>query len=91
MIGRERGIPVPGTDGFLLDEAAWEDHDVLEAEHTAFVDSCLDGAPVVVDAMAGRRALEAALAVTASMNRSRALAEASGLIQHLEHGARGGV
>jgi hypothetical protein len=39
---------------------------------------------VVVDALAGRRALEAALAVTASMKRSRALAEASGLI-------RGGV
>jgi len=81
MIGRERGIPVPGTDGFLLDEAAWEDHDVLEAEHTAFVASCLDGAPVLVDALAGRRALEAALAVTASMARSRHLAEASGLIR----------
>jgi predicted dehydrogenase len=91
MIGRSTGIPVPGTDGFLLDEAAWEDHDVLEAEHAAFVASCLDGAPVVVDALAGRRALEAALAVTASMARSRALAEASGLIQQIEHGAGGGV
>jgi predicted dehydrogenase len=81
MIGREHGIPVPGTDGFLLDEVGWEDHDVLEAEHAAFVASCLDGARVVVDAAAGRRALAAALAVTESMARSRATATASGLIQ----------
>ena len=81
MIGRERGVELPGTDGFLLDEAAWDDHDVLEAEHAAFVASCVDGAPVVVDATAGRRALEAALAVGAGMARSRAVAEAAGLIR----------
>ena len=81
MIGRERGVEVPGTDGFLLDEASWDDHDVLEAEHAAFVASCVDGAPVVVDAAAGRRALEAALAVGAGMARSRAVAEAAGLIR----------
>jgi predicted dehydrogenase len=80
MIGREHGIPVPGTEGFLLEEVEWQDHDVLEAEHAAFVASCLDGARVVVDAAAGRRALAAALAVTESMARSRARAEASGLI-----------
>ena len=83
MIGRERGVEVPGTDGFLLDEAAWDDHDVLEAEHAAFVASCVDGAPVTVDAAAGRRALEAALAVGAGMARSRAVAEAAGLIRVL--------
>ncbi len=91
MIGRERGIEVPGTDGFRLDEASWEDHDVLEAEHAAFIAACVDGAPVVVDAAAGRRALAAALAVSDSMARSRAAAEASGLIQQLEHGQGGGV
>jgi predicted dehydrogenase len=91
MIGREHGIPVPGTDGFLLDEASWEEHDVLEAEHDAFIASCLDGAPVVVDAAAGRRALAAALAVGDGMARSHAVARASGLIQQLEHGAGGGV
>jgi predicted dehydrogenase len=80
MIGRTQGIPVPGTEGFLIDEAAWDDHDVLEAEHAAFIAACLDGAPVLVDAQAGRRALEAALAVTRSMAQSRARAEASGLI-----------
>jgi hypothetical protein len=53
---------------------------VLEAEHAAFAASCLDGAPVLVDAAAGRRALAAALAVTEGMARSRALAEMSGLI-----------
>ena len=80
-IGRERGIPVPGTDGFMVDQSSWEEHDVLEAEHTAFIASCLDGAPVIVDAAAGRRALEAAIAVAEGMARSRALAEASGLIR----------
>ena len=91
MIGRQSGIPIPGTDGFLIEEAAWREHDVLEAEHDAFIASCLDGEPVVVDAAAGRRALEAAIAVAASMVQSRAAAEASGLIQQIEHGARGGL
>lgn len=81
MIGRAQGIPVPGTDGFLLDEVSWEDHDVLEAEHAAFYESCLLGAPVVVDAAAGRRALAAALAVTEGMRQARARAVASGLIR----------
>lgn len=80
LIGRERGIPVPGTDGFMLEEVDWQDHDVLEAEHAAFAASCLDGAPVMVDAAAGRRALAAALAVGESMERSRAAARASGII-----------
>ncbi len=80
MIGREHGIPVPGTEGFLLDEVGWEEHDVLEAEHAAFIASCLDGVPVVVDAAAGRRALAAALAVGESMARSRDVARAGGLI-----------
>jgi predicted dehydrogenase len=91
MIGKERGIEVPGTDGFLLEQASWEDHDVLEAEHEAFIAACVDGAPVLVDAAAGRRALAAALAVAESMARSRAVAEASGLIQQIEHGLGGGV
>ena len=91
MIGRSSGIPIPDTDGFLLDEASWDEHDVLEAEHDAFIASCLDAAPVVVDAAAGRRALAAALAVADGMARSRAVAEASGLIQQLEHGAGGGL
>ena len=80
MIGREHGIPVPGTEGFMLDEVGWEEHDVLEAEHAAFIASCLDGVPVVVDAAAGRRALAAALAVGESMVRSRDVARAGGLI-----------
>jgi predicted dehydrogenase len=81
MIGRERGMPVPGADGFKLDQAAWQDHDVLEAEHAAFIAACLDGAPVVVDATAGRRALAAALAVAEGMERSRLQAQRSGLVQ----------
>jgi predicted dehydrogenase len=81
MIGREQGISVPGTDGFLLDDVSWQESDVLEAEHAAFIASCLDNAPVLVDAAAGRRALAAALAVSEGMARSRARAELSGLIR----------
>ncbi len=81
MIGRERGIPIPGSGGGRIEEIGWKDHDALEAEHAAFAAAILDGAPVVVDAAAGIRALAAALAVSASMAASRAKAEASGLIR----------
>jgi predicted dehydrogenase len=81
MIGRDRGLPLPGTGGGRLEEITWKEHDALEAEHAAFAASILDGAPVVVDAAAGARALAAALAVTESMAASRAKAEASGLIR----------
>jgi len=81
MIGRERGFPIPGTGGGRMEEITWKDHDTLEAEHAAFAASILDGAPVVVDAAAGRRALAAAIMVTESMAASRATAEASGLIR----------
>ena len=80
MIGRERGLPLPGTGGFRREEVTWSDGDAMAAEHEAFVASCLDGAPVVVDAAAGRRALAAAIAVTDSMVASRDRARLSGLI-----------
>ena len=81
MIGRERGLPLPGTGGFRREEITWKDHDAMEAEHAGFVAACLDGAPVLVDAQAGRRALAAALAVTESMAASTGLMRASGLVQ----------
>lgn len=81
MIGRERGFPIPGSGGGRIEEIGWKEHDAMEAEHAAFVASILDGAPVVVDAQAGRRALAAAIAVADSMATSRATAEASGLIR----------
>jgi predicted dehydrogenase len=80
MIGRERGLPMPGTGGGRIEEVTWKDHDALAAEHAAFVAAVLDGAVVVVDAAAGRRALAAAIAVTESMAASRAIAVASGLL-----------
>ena len=80
MIGRERGMPLPGTGGFRREELSWSEHDSMAAEHEAFVASCLDGTDVVVDAAAGRRALEAALAVGESMGESRRMAEMGGLI-----------
>ncbi|HET9019961.1 MAG TPA: Gfo/Idh/MocA family oxidoreductase [Acetobacteraceae bacterium] len=81
MIGRERGLPLPGTGGGRMEEITWKEHDALAAEHAAFVAAILDGAPVVVDAAAGARALAAAIAVTESMAASRAKAVASGLVR----------
>jgi predicted dehydrogenase len=74
-------LPVPGLAGFGIEEVSWEDHDSLAAEHAAFVASIRDGAPVLVDAAVGRRALAAALAVADSMAASRAQMAASGLIK----------
>ena len=83
LIGRDAGTPIPGFAEFGLQQASWEDHDALAAEHDAFYASCLDGAPVLVDAAAGRWALEAALKVSASIAESRALAQASGLMSKI--------
>jgi predicted dehydrogenase len=80
VIGRGIGQPVPGVAGFSIEDASWEDHDSLAAEHAAFYASILDGAPVAVDAAAGRRALAAALDVAAAMRQSRALMVAGGLL-----------
>jgi predicted dehydrogenase len=80
QLARGAGNPVAQVPGFGAAEAGWEDHDALAAEHAAFVASCLDGAPVLVDAQAGRRALEAALLVSQAMLDSRARAIASGLL-----------
>lgn len=81
MIGRTRGLPLPGTGGFRREELSWSDQDSMQAEHAAFTAACLDGAPVLVDAAAGRRALAAALAVAESMEASRRAAYASGLVR----------
>ena len=73
--------PVPGLAGFANEDVSWEDHDSLAGEQAAFAASVLDGAPVLVDAAVGRRALAAALAVAGSMRRSREKMTASGLIE----------
>ena len=86
MIGRERGLPLPGTGGFRREEVGWKDSDSLQAEHDAFAAACLDGAPVLVDAAAGRRALAAALAVTDGIRWSRERAIASGLVHGVPAG-----
>ncbi len=80
LIGRDIGMKLPGFEEFGVEQAGWEDHDALAAEHEAFFASILDGAPVAVDAEAGKRALSAALAVSQAIAESRALAEASGLV-----------
>jgi predicted dehydrogenase len=76
-----RQQPVPGVPGFGYEEVSWEDRDSLAAEQAAFVASVLDGAPVLVDAAVGRRALAAALAVAESMAAARARMAESGLIK----------
>jgi len=81
MIGRTgEGLPLPGLEGFSMTESSWEDHDSLAAEHAAFFAAVRGEGPIVVDAAAGRRALDAALMVAESMVASRARAIASGLI-----------
>jgi predicted dehydrogenase len=80
VIARGRGKSLPGVADFGVEEVSWQDHDSLAAEHAAFVASVLDGAPVLVDAAAGRRALAAALAVSDSMAASHARMVASGVI-----------
>jgi predicted dehydrogenase len=69
-----------GATDFAMQEQAWDEHDALAGEQAAFVASVLDGAPVAVDAAAGRRALDAALRIAASMAEVRADARAAGLI-----------
>jgi predicted dehydrogenase len=91
LLGRGRGLPVPGAPGFGMEQASWEDHDALAAEHESFCAAILDGAKVVVDAAAGRRALAAALAVAEAMAAGRGRAIASGLLQQREDFQRGGV
>jgi predicted dehydrogenase len=91
VIARDRGKPVPGVAGFGMEEVSWQEHDALAAEHAAFAAAVLDGAPVLVDAAAGRRALAAALAVTDSMAASRARMVASGLIEQTENGGGGSL
>jgi predicted dehydrogenase len=81
LIGRDIGMKLPGFEEFGVETASWEDHDALAAEHAAFIASILDGAPVLVDAQAGARALAAALAVSGAIAAARAQAEASGLVQ----------
>jgi predicted dehydrogenase len=90
VIARGRGRPLPDVAGFGIEEVSWQDHDSLAAEHAAFIASVLDGAPVRVDAAAGRRALAAALTVTDSMAASRDRMAASGLLHHLQDSIGGG-
>ncbi len=67
VLRRGGAEPVAAMPGSGIDRATWTDHDSLEAEQGAFVAACLDGAPVVVDGAAGRRALKVALAVEAAI------------------------
>lgn len=81
IVARNHGQPLPGVADFGMEEIAWEDHDSLAAEHAAFVASVLDGAPVMVGAAEGRRALEAALRVGTGMSDSRTRMTQSGLLK----------
>lgn len=83
LVGRGGGIKLPGFPQFGIEQSGWQDHDALSAEHEAFFAACLDGAPVLVDGVAGKRALAAALMVSEAIAQSRTLAEASGLISSL--------
>jgi len=87
VIARGQGAPVPGVAGFGMMDESWKDYDSLAAEHAAFVSSVLDGAPVAVDALSGRRALAAALMVADSISAAQARMVASGLIEQSQNGS----
>ena len=60
-IARGQGKPIAQMPEFGVEDASWEDHDALAAEHAAFYASVIDGAPVTVErrrgtTRAGRRA-----------------------------------
>ena len=74
------GIPMPEMEDATMEHITWPVQDALAAEHDAFVASVLDGAPVRVDAAAGRRALAAALLIGERMRGAREKAFRSGLI-----------
>lgn len=80
FINRSHGFPLPGTGGFSREAITWKDHDNLMAEHDAFVASCIYRKPVLVDAQAGLRALDAALKVGEEISSSQAIMKSSGLV-----------
>ncbi len=61
--------PQVGVEAAVAEEGGWEAADLIAAEHAAFAAAVLDGAPVLVDGAAGRRALEAALLVEQAASR----------------------
>ena len=92
LVARGRGEPIPaGPPGFGVETASWQERDALEAEQAAFISAVLDGTPVITDAVAGRRALDAALRVEAAVAESEARMRASGLLHELDHGIGGGL
>ena len=72
-----RHVARHGEEG---EEVRWAEADLIAAEHAAFAASVLDGAAVLVDGVAGRRALEAALMVEAAILASTQRAVAGGLL-----------
>ncbi len=85
LVARGRGEPLPaGPPGFGTETASWQERDALEAEQAAFIATVLDGAPIVADAAAARRALDAALRVEAAVGESEARMRASGLLHEVD-------
>lgn len=72
LVRKGQGAALEQIPGHGIESLSWQDHDNLEAEQAAFVASCLQGAPVVVDGRAGRAALDAALRVEAAVAASLA-------------------
>jgi predicted dehydrogenase len=90
VTARGRGERVPSLPGFGTETAGWEERDALQAEQEAFIAAILDGAPVVVDAAAGRRALAAALRIERAIERTSERMRASGLLDQSDYGVGGG-
>jgi predicted dehydrogenase len=66
---RRGGPVVDGMPNFQIEEHVFEEHDSLKREIEAFLAAVAARTPPSVDGEAGRRALDAALAITASLKR----------------------
>lgn len=58
----------PGIPEIISEESSYENNDALNLEIIAFVDSIQNGAPVIVSGDDGRRALDAAIRISALLN-----------------------
>lgn len=75
VVRKGEGAPLDALPGHGATTTAWTERDSLEGEHAAFARSCLDGAPVEADGVAGLAALDAALRVERAVEASRQATE----------------
>ena len=91
MIGRERGMPLPGTGGFRREEVTWTERDAWPPSTTPSLPPASTARPVVVDAAAGPPGARRRAGRHGRHGGVTPAAVASGLIQDLQNLARGSL